>query len=105
MNYFYKEKKKRRIVNWNEKQSGFSYYPVKHIKNQDKRISLQLIVIIILSIALLFFIGVILYFYLFWEKKKRKKKANELKEDEEYDYTIADSIMKISDKKIINDNV
>ena len=93
------------FFNWNEKQSTFSYYPFKHIKNQEKRISFEFILIIILCIILLFFIGVIIYFYLFWEKKKRKKKAQELKEDEEYDYTPADGFMPKSDKKIINDNI
>jgi hypothetical protein len=92
------------FFNWNEKQSTFSYYPVKHIKNQEKKISFQIILIIILSASILCLFGIIIYFYLFWEKKKKKKKAQELKEDEEYDYTPAENIIQDANKKILNES-
>lgn len=91
------------FISWNEKQSSFSYYPVKKTKDNKIKITSQIILIIILSIILLSLIGVIIYFYFFCEKKKRKKRAQELNDDEfEYSQGVSDNIQD-PNKKLIDE--
>ena len=77
------------FITWNEKQSSLSFYPVKKTIesiNTNNKINSQIILIVILSIILALLLGVIIYFYFFCEKKRRRKRAQELKEDDEYEY-------------------
>ena len=89
-----------------EKESMFSYYPIKKEKvaqNEEtpNEISVQIILIIILSIILIFLLGLLIYFYFYCEKKKRKRKAQELNED--YDYTSVNDDKEAKKNMIVND--
>ena len=86
-----------------EKQSFFSYYPMKKVAPKTiLSISGQKIIIIILSIILIALIGVLIYFYCYCEKRRRKRIAQELTEDEDYDYTPANNDQEVNKNLIIN---
>ena len=86
-----------------EKESLFSYYPMKKVSPKtDWIISGQFIVIIILSLILFALLGVIIYFLCYCEKKRRKRIAQELKEDDNYDYSPANDDQEARNNLIIN---
>ena len=92
------------FFNWGEKQSTFSYYPVKKYDKKSSGIDkekLHIAIIIILSIIQLTLIGVVIYVIFNCQKKGRQKKANEL--TDEYSYPTKEEE---NDKKnflIVND--
>ena len=73
------------FFNWGDKQSTFSYYPVKKTNKKESGIDKekwQIALIIILSAILVVLIAVVIYFIIYCEKKKRKRMANEMVDDD-----------------------
>lgn len=96
-------RKYQSFINWDEKESTFSYYLKKseddNSKKDKKKITLQVVLIIVLSIFLVLLIGLLIYFLIVCEKKRRRKRVTELQDSDDYDY-VASKDINDSDKNM-----